>query len=68
MNSTKKASLDRIKYENLILALLEQQAGIDSPRSYPIAAYIAPSNACNLKCKFCLHSREIFIHLELRQN
>jgi radical SAM protein with 4Fe4S-binding SPASM domain len=43
------------RYENLILALLEQHVGIEDPISYPIGLVLDPSSACDLRCPFCIH-------------
>ncbi|MGD0487384.1 MAG: radical SAM protein [Syntrophorhabdales bacterium] len=41
------------KYENLLLALIEQHAGVEDPTSYPIGLVLDPSSACQLNCVFC---------------
>jgi MoaA/NifB/PqqE/SkfB family radical SAM enzyme len=43
------------KYENLLLALLEEQAGADEVWSYPIGLVWDPSSVCQLKCPFCIN-------------
>lgn len=43
------------KYENLLLALLEQHAGIEEVWSYPIGLILDPSSICQLKCPFCIN-------------
>ena len=47
------------KYENLVLALLEQRAGVENLWSYPITAQIDPSSVCHLKCPMCVHGKQV---------
>jgi MoaA/NifB/PqqE/SkfB family radical SAM enzyme len=44
------------KYENMLLALLEQHAGVTEPWSYPLGAVLDASSVCHLKCLFCVNS------------
>ncbi len=44
------------KYENMLLALLEQHDGVVEPSSYPVAAVIDASSVCHLRCPFCVNS------------
>jgi len=55
-NSTEQRPAPRNRFENLLLALLEQKAGAEEVWSYPIAAIIDPSSACNLRCPFCFQA------------
>lgn len=41
------------RYANLLLALEEQAAGVEQPRSYPIGLILDPSSACGLRCPLC---------------
>lgn len=42
-----------VRYENLLLALQEQAAGVEHPRSRPIGLILDPSSACGLRCPMC---------------
>ncbi len=44
------------KYENMLLALLEQHAGVEEPSSYPLGAVLDASSVCHLRCPFCVNS------------
>jgi len=43
------------KYENLLLALLEQYTGAEEVWSYPVSLVLDPSSVCQLKCPFCIN-------------
>ena len=44
--------------ENFLLALKERKAGVERPKSYPIAMVIDPSPACSLRCARCPTPRQ----------
>src|SRR5262249_31802258 len=51
-------SVPRAKYENLLLAMLEQYAGVEEVQSYPCVLTLDPSSACGLRCPMCPVSYE----------
>ncbi|MFO0984522.1 MAG: radical SAM protein [Planctomycetota bacterium] len=50
---------ERQRYENLLLALVEQAAGVEEAQSYPIGLIFDPSSACGLRCPMCPVSYEV---------